>query len=64
MERLFRCLKAEWVSNTGYRSITEAVMSIGWYLMPYYNPRRPNAVNGGLPPLLKKEKLKSLSENC
>ncbi len=64
MERLFRSLKTEWVPNTGYRSITEATMDIGWYLMTYYNQRRPHAANDGLPPVAKEEKLKSVSGNC
>lgn len=61
MERLFRSLKTEWVPNTGYRSITEATMDIGWYLMTYYNQRRPHAANDGLQPAVKEEKLKSVS---
>lgn len=61
MERLFRSLKTEWVPNTGYRSITEATMDVGWYLMTYYNQRRPHGANDGLPPVEKEEKLKSLS---
>lgn len=61
MERLFRSLKTEWVPNAGYRTITEATMDIGWYLMTYYNQRRPHAANGGMPPEVKEEKLKSLS---
>jgi putative transposase len=61
MERLFRSLKTEWVPNTGYRSIAEATMDIGRYLMGYYNQRRPHMANDGLPPLVKEEKLKSLS---
>ena len=61
MERLFRSLKTEWVPNTGYRSISEATMDIGWYLMTYYNQRRPHATNDGLPPMVMEEKLKSMS---
>lgn len=61
MERLFRSLKTEWIPNTGYRSITEATMDIGWYLMSFYNQKRPHAANDGLPPVAKEEKLKSLS---
>lgn len=63
MERLFRSLKTEWVPSRGYRTMTEATMDIGWYLMTYYNQRRPHAANGGLPPVVKEEKLKSLSGN-
>ena len=63
MERLFRSLKTEWVPNTGYRSIAEATMDIGWYLMTCYNQRRPHAANDGLSPVAKEEKLKSLSGN-
>ncbi|GAB3098973.1 hypothetical protein GCM10027217_16580 [Pseudomaricurvus hydrocarbonicus] len=61
MGRLFRSLKTEWVLNTGYRSMVEVTMGIGWYLMTYYNQRRAHAGNDGLPPVAKEEKLKSLS---
>ena len=60
-ERLFRSLKTEWVPKTGYRSIIEATMDIGWYLMSYYNQHRPHSANNGLSPLAKEQKLKSLS---
>ena len=63
MERLFRSLKTEWIPSTGYRSIAEATVDIGWYLMSYYNQRRPHAANNGLSPLAKEEELKSLSGN-
>lgn len=63
MERLFRSLKTEWVPKMGYQNITEATMDIGWYLMTYYNKRRPHATNDGLSPVEKEEKLKSVSGN-
>lgn len=50
------------LTNTGYRAITEATMDIGWYLMRYYNQRRPHAANDGLRPVVKEEKLTSLSD--
>lgn len=61
MERLFRSLKTKWVPNHGYQSITESTMDIGWYLMIFYNQKRPHAANDGLPRGAKEEKLKSLS---
>lgn len=61
MERLFRSLKTEWIPNAGYRSITEATMDIGFYLMSYYNQRRPHAANDGLSPVAQEKQLKSLS---
>lgn len=63
MERLFRSLKTEWVTRTGYRSITEATMDIGWYLMSHYNQHRPHAAIDGLSPAANEEQLKSLSGN-
>jgi len=63
MERLFRSLKTEWVPHLGYRSKAEATMDIGWYLMTYYNKRRPHSTNDGLPPNTKEDKLNSLSGN-
>jgi putative transposase len=61
MERLFRSLKTEWVPSCGYKSVSEAKMDIGWYLMTHYNRRRPHAANAGLPPAAKEEKLNLLS---
>jgi len=61
MERVFRSLKTEWMPRMGYRSSEEARMDIGWYLMTYYNRRRPHSANGGLTPAAKEEKLYLLS---
>ena len=61
MERLFRSLKTEWVPAYGYQSISEATIDIGWYLMTYYNQRRPHAANDRLLPVKKEENLKILS---
>lgn len=63
MERLFRSLKTEWIPGMGYQGMTEAKMDIGWYLMTYYNKRRPHAANDGLSPVEKEEKLKYVSGN-
>ena len=63
MERLFRSLKTEWIPGMGYQDMTEAKMDIGWYLMTYYNKRRPHSTNDGLSPVEKEEKLKSVSGN-
>lgn len=56
MERVFRSLKSEWMPSTGYRSINEAKLDVGYYLMNYYNWERPHQFNDGLPPA-KAEKL-------
>ncbi len=50
MERLFRSLKSEWVSATGYASFAEATKDISYYLMSYYNWERPHSYNDGLSP--------------
>ncbi|CAD7526556.1 hypothetical protein KBAHV01_18400 [Aeromonas hydrophila] len=42
MERLFRSLKTEWLSATGYMSLREAKRDISYYLMDDYNWRRPH----------------------
>lgn len=58
MERLFRSLKTEWMPSAGYLSMNDATMDIGWYLMTYYNKRRPHTANGGIPPMVKENNLK------
>lgn len=50
MERVFRSLKSEWIPSLGYRSKTEAAKDISYYLMDYYNWRRPHQLNDGVPP--------------
>ncbi len=50
MERLFRSLKSEWLPATGYMSLREAKRDISYYLMDYYNWRRPHQYNHGMPP--------------
>lgn len=50
MERLFRSLKSEWVPALGYTTKHEAAKDIGFYLMNYYNWRRPHQYNNGVPP--------------
>ena len=50
MERLFRSLKSEWLPVTGYMSLREAKRDISYYLMDYYNWRRPHQHNDGIPP--------------
>lgn len=61
MERLFRSLKTEWIPVLGYRSLVEAKMDIGHYLMDYYNRRRPHTANSGLTPDAAENELKKLS---
>ncbi|HIC8840568.1 IS3 family transposase [Aeromonas veronii] len=50
MERLFRSLKSEWLPAMGYMSLREAKRDISYYLMDYYNWRRPHQYNNGIPP--------------
>ena len=50
MERVFRSLKSEWVPTTGYMTQNEAKRDISFYLMDYYNWRRPHQYNNGMPP--------------
>lgn len=50
MERLFRSLKSEWIPPLGYMSKPQAVKDISYYLMDYYNWRRPHQFNSGVPP--------------
>jgi len=50
MERLFSSLKKEWVLAMGYMSMREAKWDISYYLMNYYNWRRPHQHNDGIPP--------------
>ncbi|MFM5394686.1 IS3 family transposase [Aeromonas veronii] len=50
MERLFRSLKSEWIPAMGYMSLREAKRDISYYLMDYYNWRRPHQHNNGIPP--------------
>ena len=61
MERLFRSLKSEWIPDTWYRSLAEAKMDIGRYLMGFYNQQRPHTANGGISPHAAEEKLKTVS---
>jgi putative transposase len=61
MERLFRSLKSEWMPTIGYVSAQEAYRDISHYLMHRYNWKRPHQFNGGLPPAVAEEKLKTVS---
>ena len=61
MERLFRSLKSEWIPDTWYRSLVEAKMDIGRYLMGFYNQQRPHTANDGISPHAAEEKLKTVS---
>lgn len=60
-ERLFRSLKTEWIPKTGYRSVSEARIDVGKYLMSYYNQIRPHQFNNGMSPQVAEEKLKTVS---
>ncbi|ANB55127.1 transposase [Aeromonas veronii] len=50
MERLFRSLKSEWLPAMGYMSLRAAKRDISYYLMDYYNWRRPHHHNDVIPP--------------
>jgi putative transposase len=50
MERFFRSLKSEWVSQTGYHSFNEAKMAITNYITGYYSQVRPHRHNAGKAP--------------
>ncbi|MCR3957162.1 IS3 family transposase [Aeromonas veronii] len=61
MERLFRSLKTEWLPTTGYMSLREAKRDISYYLMDYYNWRRPHQHNDGIPPAEAEKRLNYVS---
>ena len=61
MERLFRSLKSEWVPYDGYSKLVQAERDIQYYLMNYYNWRRPHSYNEGVPPAVAEERLKTVS---
>jgi putative transposase len=61
MERLFRSLKTEWVPSSGYSNYQEAEKDISYYLMNYYNWRRPHSHNQMVAPAIAEEKLNLLS---
>jgi putative transposase len=50
IERVFRSLKSEWISVLGYTTKNQAAKDIGFYLMDYYNWRRPHQYHKGVPP--------------
>ena len=61
MERLFRSLKTEWLPTTGYMNLREAKRDISYYLMDYYNWRRPHQHNDGIPPAEAENRLNCVS---
>ncbi|WP_409420050.1 IS3 family transposase [Pseudaeromonas sp. ZJS20] len=61
MERVFRSLKTEWIPETGYQKLQEAKRDISYYLMDYYNWRRPHQHNDGLPPAEAENRLNRVS---
>lgn len=50
MQRLFRCLKSEWMPSIGYQSANEAKQDVGYYLIKYDNWEGPHQFNDGLSP--------------
>ncbi len=55
MERTFRSFKTEWMPKLGYRNFDEALKSISYYYMVYFNQQRPHSTNFGLTPKQKDE---------
>ena len=50
VERFFRSFKAEWMPETGYRSLEEAKYQITEYILGYYSQIRPHTHNNGKAP--------------
>jgi putative transposase len=50
MERTFRSFKTEWMPKHGYKNYDEALKSISYYYMVYFNQQRPHTANIGLTP--------------
>jgi putative transposase len=50
VERFFRSLKSEWISDQGYADHAHAERDIGAYIDGFYNYRRIHSAAGGLPP--------------
>ena len=50
MERTFRSFKTEWMPKLGYQNFDEALRSISYYYMVYFNQQRPHTANCGLTP--------------
>jgi len=61
MKRLFRSLKTKRLPATGYMSLQEAKRDISYYLMDYYNWRRPHQQNDGIPPAVAENRLNCVS---
>ena len=55
MERTFRSFKTEWMPKLGYQNFDEALKSISYYYMVYFNQQRPHSANFGLTPKQKDE---------
>lgn len=63
MERLFRSYKSEWMPTNGYWHKSQAIKDIGYYLMSYYNQKRPHKNNNGLPPVMAEKESHKVSNN-
>ncbi len=50
MERTFRSFKTEWMPKCGYQNFEQALKSISYYYMVYFNQQRPHTANLGLTP--------------
>lgn len=61
MERLFRGLKSERLPATGCMIVREAKRDISYYLMDYYNWRRPNHHNDRILPAKAEERPSQVS---
>jgi putative transposase len=62
-ERLFRSYKNEWMPIGGYWHKNQAYKDIGYYLMSYYNERRPHQHNDGRPPVMAENLSNKVSGN-
>ena len=54
MERWFRSFKYEWMQESDYLTLGQAMDDVRAYVM-YYNFVRPHRYNQGLAPVLKKK---------
>ncbi|MFB2875231.1 IS3 family transposase, partial [Aeromonas jandaei] len=56
-----RSLKTEWLPAMEYMSLRAAKRDISYYLMDYYNWRRPHQHNDGIPPAKAEERPNQVS---
>lgn len=49
--------------TNGYWHKSQAIKDIGYYLMSYYNQKRPHKHNNGLPPVMAEKESHKVSNN-